>query len=376
MMVPTLLLLIVVPLSSMADELPSSSEDIFTNSLLMKKSSTRRISFDATEEEAGRKHGTSMAEMISFVEGLAGKVAGHNYTLTSTEQQALNAIKSFIEKMQSSFDKQHNEDQREVNRVKELIEACANQTKTSLETVKNLNISAKNKCAAHDNCRTDEGAKNTSQTVACNDYDTYRKTNSQAQAPDCLKTINQDIGTSDETARQNMESCLEAAKTWLDPLYEKYKNCKRKKAEHQNNTDQCNKGQDSFEKIFCSYKSKLEETCDLQVSCRNEKIEIQAETHADVKISEAARKADYISGQIIACFFKVFEAGNEEKTNILTDCQNKTIDASHYNIIYPNIPAAADCKKDSRQPCDEYVTKRWTKFASAAYCEQCATKQA
>merc|ERR1719361_2462761 len=183
--------------------------------------------------------------------------------------------------MQKTLDKQHGEDEREVNRIKDMIEDCGDQTKISLDAVNKLKSVTVNKGNDHDNCRTQGEQEKTSQTLACNDYDIYRITNANAQAPDCLKTINLDIGTSDEQKRQNMENCLEAAKLWLNPLYEKYKTCAREEAAFQNMTKQCDKKQQDFEQSFCSYKSKLEGTCDAQVSCRATKIKIRDETHND-----------------------------------------------------------------------------------------------
>merc|ERR1719297_178982 len=78
-------------------------------------------------------------EALTFVEGLAEKVAGHDYTLSDAENSALSSIRKFVDRLLKDIVIQRGEDQEEVDNIKNLIEGCATSATESLEKVAALN---------------------------------------------------------------------------------------------------------------------------------------------------------------------------------------------------------------------------------------------
>jgi len=174
-----------------------------------------------------------------------------------------------------------------------------------------------------------------------------------------------------------MESCLKESKVWLDPLHEKYSACEAAGDTYSNKRQECNKKQKDFEEYFCAYAAKLKDTCDAQITCRNNTVPSRNQTYEEVKLSEAGRKAEFETGQQVLCFFKVFEANNKDKPATLSTCLNKTFDSSNYTITYPPEPPPVPCNKEPHQPCDsqflrtEYEEKSWYNIAPATTCNSC-----
>merc|ERR1719422_2945766 len=52
-------------------------------------------------------------EALTFVEGLAEKVAGHDYTLSKEEKNALSSIRKFVDRLLKDIVTQRDEDQAE-----------------------------------------------------------------------------------------------------------------------------------------------------------------------------------------------------------------------------------------------------------------------
>ena len=321
---------------------------------------------------------TALNEYAQLVENMAEKVAGHNYTLGEAEKSAIEIIEKFIDDMVSAIDTQFAEDQAEVNRARDSIQSCATTANTRLLTVSNWKSTMETNRDSHTSCRNTEVQLNSEKKQACLDYDTYRMS-SPAVPPACMQSrlTAAYISTSDDTQREEMETCLVKTHEWLQPLYQKYLVCDRERGEWTNQTEECKLKQGTFEASYCSYALKLEDACDEQTQCRGQEISSRNETHAGVSVSEAARKADFVTGQKIKCFFRVFDAANVDKTGIVAECKGLTVDTSAYDIIYPPIPPPTPCQKEAEKPCDpswvtsEYDGKPWTSGAPAHSCTAC-----
>jgi hypothetical protein len=184
------------------------------------------------------------------------------------------------------------------------------------------------------------------------------------------------VKTSDADELKDMEGCLEEVNTWLNPLYSLYDDCAQNKDAHTDQTRNCNIKQGTFEASYCSYASKLDSTCDEQISCRNRELNNRFTTHAAIKISEAARKSDYEAGSKIVCLFKVFEAKNEDKKDQLQTCKDLDVDVSGLDIEYHEIPDATPCTKEQDRPCaDSWLSREYAQWpdTTMAYCHACIT---
>jgi len=306
---------------------------------------------------------TSSDSLVGFsqmVEDLAEKVAGHNYTLSKAESDALELIRTWIENMNNTLKLQHKEDQDEVNRVRDLIKQCTDSTNTMLSTnVSGYNQTTNSWRISHRNCRIKEQGEWEKKSLACKDYDRYRKglnpyLNGDEVPPNCLSSLDEaKVETTDAATREDMETCLVETHTWLLPLYQRYRLCQRSTGIKDNTTRTCDQKQWKFEQSFCLYALKLSDTCDDHTTCRNKELAVRSATHSEVRVSEQARKADYVTGQKINCLFDVFLADNPNKTKTLNRCRALKVDTSPFDITYPDAPGPAPCTKEPNKPCDE-----------------------
>merc|ERR1719330_577640 len=317
-----------------------------------------------------------------MVEDLAEKVAGHNYTLGKSESDALEIIRKWILNMNKTITLQHKEDQAEVNSVRDMIQGCTDSTTNLLSNnVSGYKQTTDSDRSAHTACRNRQCASGDLENAACIDYDRYRKgqkpyLNGDEVPPSCLNSLDEaKIETSDPDTRESMEMCLEKTHTWLLPLHSRYLLCDRRKTNHTNITQNCDRLQKKFEASFCAYELKLSDTCDNHKTCRDKELGVRKITHAEVRISEAARKADHITGKKVLCLFDVFLADNPNKTQTLNRCRALTVDTSPFDIVYPDAPGPSPCIKEPSKPCDDaWKTKEYSKLpVSANTCTACPT---
>eukprot|EP00930_Biecheleria_cincta_P040329 TRINITY_DN27636_c0_g1_i1.p1 TRINITY_DN27636_c0_g1~~TRINITY_DN27636_c0_g1_i1.p1 ORF type:complete len:514 (+),score=89.04 TRINITY_DN27636_c0_g1_i1:51-1544(+) len=316
------------------------------------------------------------ADIGKYVESLAAKVTGHNYTMSNAETTALGIIEQLVGKMQNASDSQHAEDQQEVYRMRDLIQNCTSDAAASLAKVAALKETVKSTRSAHNSCRESEGVAKDDKDSACATYDSHRGTSSP---PTCMSTelSAEYVKTDDGAKKKQMELCLEAVNSWLSPLYAKYEDCKSKTGVHKKKSADCGSQQHLLEQAFCTYESKLEETCDAQNSCRAQMIADRNSSHDSVKLAEAARKADFAASRRLLCFLDVLRANNTHKQETLQKCQNLNKQTVKFDIVYPGIPDAADCVPEQRKPCDdswqvnEYKLQAWHAKAQMKACQSC-----
>lgn len=317
-----------------------------------------------------------LVDIGKYVESLVANVSGHNHTMSDAEKSSLEIIEKMVGNMQSASDTEHAEDQAEVDRMRDLIQNCTSHATASLAKVAAHNESVNSTRTAHATCREDEALARDAKDLACATYDSHRGSNAP---PACMPTAlsAEYVKTDDSAKKKQMESCLEAAKSWLSPFYTKYEDCKSKKDAHTTNRTECGSKQKAFEQAFCTYESKLEDACDAQRSCREKAIAARNAAHDGVKKSETARKADFAASRRLLCFLDVLRANNTHKEKTLNKCQKLEKQTSKYDIVYPAIPSPTDCTKEKTKPCDsdwtsqQYETQAWHKKANASTCQPC-----
>jgi len=327
----------------------------------------------------------SLSGMNEVVVALAEKVAGHNYSMTASEKQAMDVIENFIKLLFNTSKTQFDEDQGEVNRARDAIQGCTTDANKTMPTVVGLKSTMESAREAHNKCRTAEGQNKDNMTQACKQYETYRTSDSKRVPPVCMETkfTLAHIGAADESQDlQQMESCLQETKEWIDPLYQKYIQCKNNTDQNTEHKANCSAKQDHFEQDFCAYASKLEDVCNAQTSCRARTVGARNMTHAAVNVAEKARKADVQTAHRILCLFKVFEANNTHKTSTLQACLNQSVSTSAYDVTYHSIPDPVACEKQADEPCQaswklrEYEQQAWfSKIDSMAACKPCPIPQ-
>merc|ERR550539_1060268 len=108
--------------------------------LLQRKMSSESATMQedmAAEEDTAFVGTASMKRASELVMSLAQKVSGHNYTMSDTEQLAVEAIRDMVESMLNNSRTQHNEDQTEVDKAKERIQNATNDLSSDLSDVAN-----------------------------------------------------------------------------------------------------------------------------------------------------------------------------------------------------------------------------------------------
>eukprot|EP00930_Biecheleria_cincta_P068476 TRINITY_DN5590_c0_g1_i1.p1 TRINITY_DN5590_c0_g1~~TRINITY_DN5590_c0_g1_i1.p1 ORF type:complete len:629 (+),score=105.23 TRINITY_DN5590_c0_g1_i1:74-1960(+) len=327
-------------------------------------------------EKLGQGEQVDLVDIGQYVQGLVAGVAGHNYTMSDADEAAITTIQNMVGTMQNASGVQHAEDQAEVDRVRDLIANCSSDAASALGDVATRKQSMIASRSTHASCRSEEGAAQDEKNMACSAYDSHRKSN---PPPACLPTdlTSVYVQTSEAAKQKQMETCLEATQGWLSPLYEKYRSCQLKTETHENQTELCNTKQHEFEQTFCDYKSKLDDACDVQTTCRARAITARNDTHRGVNNSVTARKADYTAGRKLLCFIGVLKANNTDKMAALEKCRNMTVDTSQYDIVYHSIPFSTSCVKEQSEPCDsawtanEYTSTAWYAKAAMVVCRAC-----
>lgn len=321
---------------------------------------------------------SGLAHYAEFVENLAEKVAGHNYTLTQAETSALDVIRDFIKRLKKDMMTQLAEDQAEVDAARDGITSCGTTTSQGLNAVTGLKNTVNAAKSTHQQCRQGEVSKKDSASQNCLSYDTYRQSTAAAP-PSCMSELTSNkISTSDVVVKIQMESCLELMQAWFPPLWDKYVLCRDAYKILNDTIKVCDGNQSRFESDFCAYAAKFQDTCDNQDSCRLLRLDERTNTHARVKVSETARKADFKTGEMVDCLFKVFEeTNNTKKQGLFNACKSSVADTSTYDITYHVAPGAVACTPEANKPCDQpflatyYTGQQWYAKAPTTDCTPC-----
>jgi len=208
---------------------------------------------------------------------------------------------------------------------------------------------------------------------ACRLYHEYRRTNEDALFENMVKCA--DPALSDEYIRTNdadqleeMESCLNDAKTWLDPLYELYKNCQKHGEFCPTCASTCLEDQTDFENKHCQVDDVRDEHCWAFRRCYDDKHEECAETTCpDIEVRVNARVADNETGELIKCLLDVLktrdvqdndkEMHEGQKKNKLDACMKKTYATDLWDIDCvsngPECPEVLHPCEDRAQPCNK-----------------------
>merc|ERR1719336_2758094 len=316
-------------------------------------------------------------EALTFVEGLAEKVAGHDYTLSDAENSALSSIRKFVDRLLKDIVSETGEDQAEVNSIRDLIEGCATSATNSLKQVAALKIAVGAARTQHSDCRVSETKANDKMTMDCAAYDAYCQ-GKGSDVPACLSSMTSaKFSTGNANSDNSIGSCLEEINEWFPPLWEKYSQCKLSELIHNDKTKECNNAQKPFEGDFCQYDLLLDTTCDTQDDCRSKNIDAREKGHAAVKIAETARSTDCQVGHKVKCLLAIFEEkDNKKKPGMLDSCKARKYSCPD-GILYPGIPDPTTCTREPSEPCDsawlqtEYTSKAWFGKAPAGTCIPC-----
>jgi len=368
------LFLSAVPLS-----FAGNSDCTAPHSLLQRSHSSTESQLQASEESGGTANAAYLNRALNLVLGLARNVTSNatawSTGLTETERGSLSVIQDFIDQMFSSANESHNSNQQTVNEIEALIEQCSTDVTERMISVSLYKIAMEGARIAHSTCRVDEAAAFDRTNIAEHNWNGLRRNSDNTPSSCAAVTYNaQTLGTNVATLKANMEKCLRD----LQPFHESHIQWHDNYTYLERIAALCDTNQTAFEREFCAWTEKYDDTCDDYSRCRRNGIALRNATHADVEISAEARRADYVTGKHIKCLFQVFEAGNENKSGLLDECAALTVDTSHLVITYPPIPNPRDiCPLSTHRPCDiawetaEYRNKAWSDKVTMVDCTAC-----
>lgn len=319
--------------------------------------------------DTGSGHEVQLQRMLQFMEDVAQRSTDWNYTMDEEEVEALNVIRTFLDGLQADALISLNEDQLEVDAARDAIQDCTDDTITGLGEAASLKTDLVDPA---NETHQEKRLAGCGVSAPCDDYDNFRQGDLQDGRLLCfpeasdplsneeLQNINQESPILEEA-----EACLKRVENWFTELYELYLACVAQRASQAGASNAANTDQLDFEEAVCSWGTKLDSTCNTQVTCRNHTITFRNLTHEHVPESEQARKADMYAVEKILCYFEVFDVNNTQKPIKLDECIAMEPDLSMYDIEYHEIPNEQPCSKLEDLPCEEswiqreYIDMSW-----------------
>jgi len=325
--------------------------------------------------------GPNVVSLLQTVRNLATAAANGESQASDIEQDVLAKIITQMEENVIKVTKiNHEEDTREIGRALAVISNCTStmegtftQPGTGINALLAAMVSDNN---THDSCREEQKTKNTTNETECTDFETYAQGLVQ---PSCLCP-----SLPSPKPSPGLLDCIKETKKWATkakPTYEgKRDDCHTASGELADQKETCDGDQSAFESAFCGYGQKLTRTCDTYTSCHGEGSESYKVTVADVKVSEAARKSEFVAAKKVICYVGVLKASAATRPSVLSACDQASYSTDHLDMTYPPPSPLASCDKSpvDIKPCDDafvskyYTSQPWFTLAPAVACNPCA----
>lgn len=328
--------------------------------------------------EASATRAQTLAQFKEYTNSLVSKYLkdGKSIPPGSDLDTAIDTIITYIDAMNTDLRSWHNDDV-------DACEACSQDNRNHTCESDHLNASVVEKLLAevqlvqdarelHATCRGDCWTDDCP-VGQCPEYHNFRKFNQSALWSHVVACANPPPGDlADDFIQANeadeveklakMEACLKKAKTWLDPLYEKYKNCEYVANHCPTCQATCDQNQADFENKHCQLDIERGIHCDGYYKCWDADWSKCSAEVDSMLVREKARAADWENGDRIRCLLKVLrDTPDDQKPDALTNCT--TFAYTPYgegNEFYINCsigteipPAHLPCGFSEMQPCDD-----------------------
>jgi hypothetical protein len=145
--------------------------------------------------------------------------------------------------------------------------------------------------------------------------------------------------------------------------------CKQAEEDHTKHKAACDRNQAVFESAFCTWRTQTIETCTALGQCYERALATHNEFVAATKTLVKKWKIQYTSLKKIICYTDVWMNDNDAKTvdaAQLDNCREKTVDTSPMDVVYPEVPAQADCpttKVDTYPGTEGFPTTEYKDFS-------------
>jgi len=249
---------------------------------------------------------------------------------TGLEFDAVLMVLVFVDDMTASLKTYHDEDVDDAKACNPtaIESSCVathlNQTTKGLLTAKSAAVTERGD--DHRQCREDAKQCYVDMEASCPDYNNYRKHYSPYQdrihsplesyqdstLPDCVKTSPDDAAFSDTSIKTDleeqlaaMELCLKITKAWLDPLFDRYKNCRSSARTCRDMLAKCKTKQNNFENAHCEWQETQDLKCFGVNDCGSEDTDHCQGVCERIELRERYRNADNETGQRLVCLLNV-----------------------------------------------------------------------
>lgn len=333
-------------------------------------------------QEAAQSAGGSLRaqSLLGQMKAMAEADARGDLDASPITQQMLAGIVDLMEKGVINVTLvNHGEDQREANRAHQVIVDCTTtmQGEFTMATtgINALKSTMESNSGTHSACRGVEASLNGTKISKCTDFESFAN---GLKTPSCL-CPSLPAGPSPA-----LLACIQEAKRWATSnnatYVDKRDQCDVAKTNLNDKKTTCDSDQGTFESSFCSYGQKLTTTCSTYSTCRSTSIGTFNSVVSDIKVSEAARKAEYKAAKKVICYIGVLKAAPTDKPSALDTCNKATYGTTLLDIAYPTAPSAATCDVTpvDDKPCTSgflstyYIGKPWSSGAPAIPCSACS----
>jgi len=333
-------------------------------------------------QEAVQSAGGSLRaqSLLGHVKAMAEADARGDLDATPIMQQVL---KSIVQQMEQNVINvthvNHGEDQKEVNRSYQEIVDCTTTMQGDFTEAKTGINAWKSKMErnndTHFKCRGEQASLNGTKVTKCTAFESF----AHALKPSKCLCPSLPGGPS-----ATLLACVQQAKSWAlsnNATYvDKRDQCDTASGNLNSAKETCDTDQTVFEVSFCSYGLKLTTSCSTYSTCRSTSIGTFNTVISDVKVTEAARKAEFKAAKKVICFMGVFSAAAANKPSVYAACNSATYSTTPLDILYPTAPPAATCDVTpvDEKPCDSgflstyYIGKSWSTQAPADACSACS----
>jgi len=292
----------------------------------------------------------------------AGSAVDRHSSQSEEVMQAIGIIKEYLEQLYTDLLVYHNQDKAAAKYCAEVPARCDeahfnSSVVTAIETIETHVIQKK---SLHATCRDELAA--VCAEPACPDYHEYRKTDDAALLPYCAKgghLAHQAAGLGTEEL-SHFESCLQPTKQWLDPLYDKYTNCRDHAENEETASGTCSTEQGEFEAANCHMTTWTEIHCENHENClEHGRTQCEGSLGASgdcVQIEQnwRARQADNETAMRILCLLNVLTNIDDNAAQALQACHGDESTYAEENMFW-EVPCEVKVLESTPEKCQAGV---------------------
>jgi len=349
---------------------PARASLMQTRSLKAKALSAVEASASRTETlKAYKEYATDLAEKYKQQPDMEDQLNNEDSEIS----KAIDTILQYIKAMYDDLKRWHDEDVESSKSCAPttVIDTCEANYLNSVQVAEIENKMALVQPAREKHIQCRDRCSKCQMSDSCKEYHQYRHNNPDALFEDVVSCADpalsdEYIKTTDSKELEKMESCLNDAKTWLDPLYKLYKACEWDSEFCPTCSTTCKDDQVDFENKHCQVDAVRDSHCWAFRRCYDDKHKDCAQDCLDIEVRSKARGADNETGELIKCLLDVLKTNDVQdndgdeaggKSAKLAECNTNSY-ASDFWIIEcigsgPECPEVLHPCEDTAQPCNQ-----------------------